>query len=521
LTKKYFQLFFLLFLAGIFQGGICLEWQKGANLPYPVMNASAVVCNNHVYIFGGTSGGFENHHLTKKILSAPINPDGSFGTFTEQRATLPEPRAGLGLGVYENTIFVFGGYNQKNFKDEATCWTFKVNPNGQLNPAQESRTVLPKEGKGQIGDGFNRSDLCFNGRLYIIGGSCQEDANNYPNLIRAYVNTIQNRDFGPVWQASIQTNPVVNPANQHPGVWNTGVCFVKGRNSSFAFQLGGCLHPNTGTFGKENTTNQVAVAAINPVTGLFDSWRKTNPLPTKKQCGLVLSVGNTIFVIGGTGEEQNIDNRVYIGEVSPDTGDVSWRVDGNSFPYSARCPCGVSYTSSDGTPIIAVMGGYESSYPYTNYARIYPDKMITSVPLTAPVVKKPEDIFTSPKAIATPSPSQKRYVNIPVPGFHPFERAAELIKGPPPQAHVIYFNSKHGRLCANQNLLLQDPLFYGLPSRAVFVWINTSLSPNIAYQLNVFKVPTWIFYDSGGVERYRTTGILTPAQIAEKISQLK
>ena len=191
------------------------------------------------------------------------------------------------------------------------------------------------------------------------------------------------------------------------------------------------------------------------------------------------------------------------------------------FPYSARCPCGVSYTSSDGAPVIAVMGGYETSYPYTAFAKIYPDKIITNAPVVSREVKKPGDIFTSPQALATPSPSQKRYANIPVPGFHPFERAAELIKGPPPQAHVLYFNSKQGRLCANQNLLLQEPSFYGLCSEAVFVWINTSLSPNIAYQLNVFKVPTWIFYDSGGVERRRATGILTPDQISEKLSQIK
>jgi len=98
------------------------------------------------------------------------------------------------------------------------------------------------------------------------------------------------------------------------------------------------------------------------------------------------------------------------------------------------------------------------------------------------------------------------------PGFYSIENAIALIKGPPTRAHVLYFSSEE------DFSLSQDPKFLELSKQAVFVWIDIHESAHIADQLGVSGDPTWIFYDSGGLEQARVTGRLTSSQISQYIA---
>jgi len=502
-----------------------LEWKQGPNLPYPIMNASSVVARNHIYLFGGYSGGLAEYNVMNKIISAPIQPNGSPGSFTFQSVTLPKPLAGMGVGVVGDTIFVFGGYDQNNFTDQGTCWSFTAGENGTLSQPKISNVRLPLEGKAQIGDGFGHTNLAFEGNIYIIGGEGQEDNNNNLNLARAYVNRIKDGDYGTIWEPMSQTNPVINPKNQSVGVWNPCIAFVRGKKKNFAFQIGGRLHPNMRDFGHQDTTNEAVVAVINPKTGLFDSWRATNPLPVRKQCGVALSLEDTIYVVAGTGTDRFFDNRIYIGTVNPETGDVEWTRDSSLYPYQTRGPCGVIYKTPDGANYIAIFGGHEDNFPWSYYARIAPGEKGEPVPAETPLPANaspasPAPFFQTPPSFfsqeATSTPGNaplSTYPGIPVPGFHPFEAAQKLVGVPPNRTHVLYFTSSKSRDCANQNTLLQDTEFKDLASKVVFVWVDLTESQELADRAEVFKAPTWIFYDSQGQEKARKTEVLTPLQI--------
>ena len=510
-----------------------LEWKRGPNLPYPLMNAASVVAKNHIYIFGGYSGGRPDMDLKDKIISAPIQPDGSPGSFSIQAVTLPNPIAGMGAGVAGDTIFVFGGYDQNNYTDQGTCLTFTAGADGTLSKPKVSDVILPREGKAQIGDGFGHTDLSFEGRLYIISGEAEEGINNYLNIFKAYVNTIKDGGYGSLWQPTSQTNPVINPMNHYGGVWNPGITFVRGKEKNFVFQIGGRLHPSMRDLGPKNSTPEVAVAVLNPKTGLFDSWKLTNPLPEQKQCGVALSLENTIYVVGGTGTDKFFDNQVYIGTVNPETGDVEWTIDSILFPYPSRGPCGVTYKTPDGLNYMAIFGGHEGNFPYSYYARITPGEKGKPIPTKTPLPANsapsspgapfytPPTFFsmeTTSTPLGTPLPT---YQGIPVPGFCPFDAAQKIVGTPPARTHVIYFTSSKARACADQNAILRNPEFTSLASQVVFVWVDLSESAEVANRVGVFQAPTWIFYDSQGQERARKTEILTPQQIREILSGIR
>jgi len=510
-----------------------LEWKQGPNLPYPIMNASSVVARNHIYIFGGYSGSLAEYDLKNKIISAPIQPNGSPGVFSVQSVTLPWSSAGVGAGVDGNTIFVFGGYDQNNFTDLGACLSFTAGTDGKLSQPKVSNVTLPREGNAQMGDGFGHTNLAFEGRLYIISGEAEEAIDNYPNLTRAYMNTIKDGEYGSLWQPSIQTNPVINPMNQSVGVWNPCIAFIRGKKKNFAFQIGGRLHPNMRDFGPQNTTNEAVVAVINPKTGLFDSWRATNPFPVRKQCGVALSLEQTIYVVAGTGTDRIFDNRVYIGTVNPETGDVEWTMDSSLFPYQSRSPCGVTYKTPDGTNYIAIFGGHEDNFPYSYYAKIAAGEKGEPVPTETPLAvnssPSPGAAFfqTPPPYFSLETTSTPRgitltiYPGIPVSGFLPFDAALKLVGSPPIRPHVLYFTSSKARDCANQNTLLQDPEFLVLASEVVFVWVDISESAELTNRLEVFKAPTWIFYNSQGQEKARKTDVLTPLQIKILLSSIR
>ena len=106
------------------------------------------------------------------------------------------------------------------------------------------------------------------------------------------------------------------------------------------------------------------------------------------------------------------------------------------------------------------------------------------------------------------------------PGFYPIDKAQPIIAGPPTQSHVLFFTADID-LTSGQNYYPPDPQILQVTAEAIFVWVDIHESSHIAEQLGVTSTPTWIFYDSNGIERTRAIGQLNADQIRQKLALIR
>lgn len=107
-----------------------------------------------------------------------------------------------------------------------------------------------------------------------------------------------------------------------------------------------------------------------------------------------------------------------------------------------------------------------------------------------------------------------------VPGFMTVTdaRRAATSQGRP---MVLYFTLKDAQPCIEQKQFLGDARFTQLAQQAAFAWIDTTEYPQLAQQMGVYRVPTWVFYDVRGVDRGRRVGVLEVAELQNLLGYLK
>ena len=93
--------------ATINDDGTINAWVKGVDLPSSVYGASYYITKGRVYIIGGQD------HMgipSKRIVSAPINEDGTIGNWVNQDNVLPVGVSGGSLICTTNWLYLIGGY---------------------------------------------------------------------------------------------------------------------------------------------------------------------------------------------------------------------------------------------------------------------------------------------------------------------------------------------------------------------------------------------------------------------------
>jgi len=83
---------------------------------------------------------------------------------------------------------------------------------------------------------------------------------------------------------------------------------------------------------------------------------------------------------------------------------------------------------------------------------------------------------------------------------------------------IMYFQIPDAAPCIEQKNLLETPEFARLAEVASFAWIDSTEYPQLVQQLAVYRVPTWVFYDPAGNERFRHIGVLDIGQIVEALT---
>jgi hypothetical protein len=137
---------------------------------------ASVVVGNAVYVIGGTTN--DTDRLTS-VERAPINADGSLGPFAQTASQLATGRLGAAAVVTSGYVYVLGG-NVSGAT--ATVERAPINADGSLG----SFTVLPDAGAGACALADARYDFVVaqtSGYVYLLGG--------YDNVAPYYLRTIE------------------------------------------------------------------------------------------------------------------------------------------------------------------------------------------------------------------------------------------------------------------------------------------------------------------------------------------
>jgi len=124
------------------------QWDSRAEKPTPVIAADAALVGEKIYVPGGLSAAGE----ALKILEIYDPRSDSW----ESGATIPSETGGYALTSYEGRLFLFGGWNGKEFSPSVYAY----------DPIEDVWMVLPKMKEG-------RAWACaavLGSKIYLIGG---------------------------------------------------------------------------------------------------------------------------------------------------------------------------------------------------------------------------------------------------------------------------------------------------------------------------------------------------------------
>ncbi len=167
-------------------------WTTGTSLPEGLVGSQAIVTKNRVYLLGGNNG----NDITSTVYTAPINTDGTLGTWTTG-TSLPEGLVGSQAIVTKNRVYLLGGFNVNGIV--STVYTAPINTDGTLG-TWTTGTSLP-------GDLGGSQAIVTKNRVYLIGGQNSTDitstvytapfsggSNDYSDFYNGNITPVTNAD---------------------------------------------------------------------------------------------------------------------------------------------------------------------------------------------------------------------------------------------------------------------------------------------------------------------------------------
>ncbi len=220
---------------------------------------AAVAWGGFMYVLGGNEF-FVG--ITNKVEFAPINPNGTLGTWASTTG-LPGGHSSHAAEVHDGYLYVTGGSPSGPNYD--TTRFAPMNTNGTLDAWQTSVATMP-------GGRQSHGSAIVNGLLYCIGG---HDAGPYSQVIYARVNT-----HGTV------------------GAWTATTSFSPARHNLASVAHDGYLYLLGGRTDAGGALNDVQFALIN-ADGTVGPWTPTAAYPTPRWGATAAVHNGFMYVLGG------------------------------------------------------------------------------------------------------------------------------------------------------------------------------------------------------------------------------
>jgi N-acetylneuraminic acid mutarotase len=250
-------------------GNLTSVWSVVGNLPAFIRRMGYVASKDRLYLIAGYDGSV----AFSTVYSAPINADGTLGTFRAE-PSLPEARYSPVCFVIKNKLYTVGGWTGSitNGNNINTVYRATINNDGTLS----SWETLPNfpvnfhDGKA----------LIIKDRIYIFGSY---DSNN------SYI-----------YYATYDSNGNIGTWNYVANMPNNICISAIVCTDNYVFSIGGYSLNNS------KYTNASYLAPI-LTDGSIGSWTQISNYPDTVAYGQSVIVGNKIYFIGGTNTNNYLD----------------------------------------------------------------------------------------------------------------------------------------------------------------------------------------------------------------------
>lgn len=255
--------------------GVLGTWAPCANTFTNARTASAVVAyNGYLYVIGGEAGQQGNIKFDD-VQFAKVQPNGDLGVWALTTA-FPTARSGHRAEVYNDTLYVMGGFTAKNFGAPTNAVNYaRVNADGTIATWGSTQSFTNARG------GFGSA--VYNGKIYAFGGISGTTV--FTDVQYAYINTDGTLT---AWVATSSYNGA--------GRRDFGYAVVNGH----LYLYGGCFD----NFSCNAHTANAQYAVIH-ADGTLSPWSDTSLLPQSKFRFGGVAYNGYVYALGGCLSEPN------------------------------------------------------------------------------------------------------------------------------------------------------------------------------------------------------------------------
>lgn len=239
-------------------------WASGNNFPINITSCKTLVTSNRVYVIGGHSA----TAALDVIYYAPINPDGTIGSWVLDSNSLPIPLKSHGLVQVGSLVYLIGGRTTGTDVPALTIMSATIDQSGVLGEFNIDSYDCPV---GQL----YCSPVVTKNRIYIFGGHTTVTLNTI------YYAPINSDGTLGAWVLDSNVLPYVLFAPAGVAVISNKVYIVGGQAN-----------------GTELST--VIVASFDPDTGVLGIFASTYGLPNVMEWGHCICTESFLFVFGYT-----------------------------------------------------------------------------------------------------------------------------------------------------------------------------------------------------------------------------
>jgi peptidase C39-like protein len=269
------------YLGNIDMTGNINNWSLLTSLPQKSALGASVIFNNRIYF----AGGIDNNTTHNQIYFAPINSDGTIGTWTLAGA-LPKALSGFGMITNGNNLIIIGG-EDVNTQDQSGVYTAPINSNGTIG-TWITTSILPQPV-------YRSSIVKVNNKVISIGG-----IDNGITLEEVYYADLNPDGTISDWQTS--QNFLPQPICCEAAIASDNYIYLSGGYNSNAGYL------NTVYYTKINIANDLSVPLIKQISNPWQSqeydsahiWNPSNI--TINAWGCALTSATMIFRYYGINE---------------------------------------------------------------------------------------------------------------------------------------------------------------------------------------------------------------------------